>query len=145
EHPGLSPQAARQPQWRGPGGAGDREEMKRQRSLFPAAVLGLLLTLTSCRSRVVRVNLVNTSTEPVSTIIVDYPTATFGKNKLAPGETFSYTIKPLETGPLKLQFTDARGAIHTYSGLTLHQNDDGAIDVKIDQDRAVITPSITSR
>jgi len=104
----------------------------------------LLIAAAGCRSRVVKVDLINTSTEPVKTIIVDYPSATFGKDNLAPGETFSYAIKPLETGPLKLQFTDAKGAIHTYSGLTLHKDDDGSIAVKIEQNQAVLTPSITT-
>ena len=108
-------------------------------------VLAAVLAMAGCRSRVVKVTLANVGTEPISTIIVDYPSATFGKDKLAPHETFSYTIKPLETGSLKLQFTNAKGAIHTYSGFTLHKDDDGSIDVKMDQDHAVITPSITSR
>jgi hypothetical protein len=113
--------------------------------LLIIVVLAAVLAMTGCRSRVVKVTLVNIGTEPISTIIVDYPSATFGKDKLAPRETFSYTIKPLETGPLKLQFTDAKGAIHTYSGLTLHKDDDGSIDVKIDQNGAIATPNIAVR
>lgn len=99
--------------------------------------------LTGCRSHVVKVNLINASTEPVSTIIVDYPTATFGKDKLAPGETFSYTIKPLEKGALKIQFTDNKGNIHTYNGVALHKNDDGWINVKFQQTFAVVGFDIT--
>ena len=105
----------------------------------------LVLSLAGCRSRVVKVSLTNISAEPVSTIIVDYPTATFGKNKLAPRETFSYGIKPLETGMLKVQFTDAKGAIHSYSGTTLHKDDEGTLDVKIGQNGAVVIPNIAGR
>jgi hypothetical protein len=102
----------------------------------------IILTLAGCRSRVVKVNLINTSTAPVKTIIVDYPTATFGKDTLAPGATFSYVIKPLESGMLKIQFTDAKGAIHSYSGTTLHKNDDGVLDVNINQNGAVVTANL---
>jgi len=109
------------------------------------APLIILIALTACRSRVVKVSLINTSAEPIKTIIVDYPTATFGKDKLAPGETFSYGIKPLEPGRLKVQFTDAKGVIHTYIGLNLNKDDDGAIDVKLDQNGAVVTPNIAGR
>ena len=109
------------------------------------AALIFLITLTACRARVVKVSLINASAEPVKTIIVDYPTATFGKDKLAPGETFSYGIKPLETGKLRVQFTDAKGVIHTYIGLTLHKDDDGTIEVKLDQNGAVVTPSMAGR
>src|ERR1700704_3338224 len=107
--------------------------------LISSFIIIAIIALSGCRSRVVKVNLKNTSTDVVKTIIVDYPTATFGKDKLAPGETFSYAIKPLETGMLKVQFTDAKGAIHSYSGTTLHKNDDGVIDVNINQSGAVVT------
>ncbi|HZI56790.1 MAG TPA: hypothetical protein VFF39_08445, partial [Verrucomicrobiae bacterium] len=70
-------------------------------SRFAIAML-LMSALAGCRAHVVRVNLINTSSEPVKTIIVDYPTAAFGKDTLAPGATFSYAIKPLETGMLKV-------------------------------------------
>src|SRR5258707_9371659 len=112
-------------------------------SKFAVAML-LMSALAGCRSHVVKINLINTSTEPVKTIIVDYPTATFGKDALAPGATFSYAIKPLETGMMKVQFTDAKGAIHSYSGTTLHKNDDGVIDVNINKSGAVVTAKLGS-
>jgi hypothetical protein len=109
-----------------------------------AIALLLMSALAGCRSHVVKVNLVNISTEPVKTIIVDYPAATFGKDALAPGATFSYAIKPLETGMFKVQFTDAKGVIHSYTGTTLHKNDDGVIDVSISQGAAVVTAKLGS-
>jgi hypothetical protein len=95
-----------------------------------------------CRSHVIQVTLVNVSDQPVSTIIVDYPGATFGVNQLAPGKTFLYRIKPLETGPLKVQYTDAQGTIHQYLGLSLHKNNEGAIDVKLSQQSATVSGSL---
>jgi hypothetical protein len=102
----------------------------------------LCFTLAGCHAHVVRVTLRNTSTDIVKTIIVDYPTATFGKDKLSPGETFSYAIKPLETGMIRVQFTDAQGSIHTYNGTTLHKNDDGSLEVKFSQSGIVVEPSL---
>lgn len=96
-----------------------------------------LMAISGCRAHVVKINLANTSAQPVRTIIVDYPDATFGKDSLAPGATFSYGIKVLETGPLKIQFTDARGIIHTYVYPALHKNDDGSIQVSLNQNGAV--------
>jgi hypothetical protein len=110
--------------------------------LFFIAPFIILIPLAGCRSRVVKVNLINTSAAPIKTIIVDYPNATFGRDELAPGETFSYAIKPLESGMLKIQFTDAKGAIHSYSGTTLHKNDDGVLDVNINQNGAVVTANL---
>ena len=89
-----------------------------------------------CRSHVIRITVVNSSSEPVSTIIVDYPDATFGVNSLAPGKSFPYVIKPMGTGPLKVQFTNAQGLSHTVNGPTLHKGDEGAIQIKLSQDSA---------
>lgn len=102
-----------------------------------AVSLIIVLAMAGCRSRVIKVNLINAGAEPIHTIIVDYPSATFGKDKLAPGETFSYFIKPLETGPLKVRFTGMDGREHTYTGPTLASNDEGEIDLKFG--RAEIT------
>ena len=103
-----------------------------------------ILALTGCRAHMLTVRLVNTSAEPLSTIIVDYPSATFGKDKLAPGETFSSTVKITDSGPLKLQFTDAHGAIHTFTGLVLHANNEGSVDIKLDQGNADVEPHLAS-
>ena len=84
-----------------------------------------------------QVNLINISQQPVTTIVVDYPGATFGKNQLDPGKTYLYPVKPLETGPLKIQFADANGKMHTALGPELHKNDDGLVEVRFDQEKAV--------
>ncbi|HET9182382.1 MAG TPA: hypothetical protein VFP59_09635 [Candidatus Angelobacter sp.] len=72
--------------------------MKTLRLLMPVLAVGVL---AGCRSRVVEVKLVNASPQPLSTIIVDYPSATFGVDKLNPDATYQYPIKPLATGPSK--------------------------------------------
>jgi hypothetical protein len=91
------------------------------------------------------IRLTNTSAQPVATIIVDYPSATFGKDRLAPGETFSSWVKITDSGPLKLQFTNAGGAIHTYTGLPLHPNEEGSIEIKLDQSSTSVEPHLASR
>jgi hypothetical protein len=114
--------------------------MKIQRLIFAL----LVFILAGCRAHMVSVRLINTSAEPISTIIVDYPSATFGKDKLAPGETFSSPVKLIDTGPIKVQFTDAKGANHSYTGPIVHQNAEGLIDIKLDQKNAVVETKITS-
>jgi hypothetical protein len=98
-----------------------------------------------CRSRVIQVTLINTSAQPLATIVVDYPGATFGVNQLAPGKTFRYKIKPQDAGPLKIQFTDASGHDHTYAGPSLHKNDEGAITIRLTQETATAEPRLGSR
>jgi hypothetical protein len=106
------------------------------------ALLLLVVASAGCRSRVIQVTLINTSTQPVSNIIVDYPGATFGKNTLAPGDTYHYVIKPLETGALKVQFTNAQGANHSFTGPTLQKDQEGSIEIKLNQDSGSTRPSL---
>lgn len=114
--------------------------MKPDRLITALAVL--LLAAGGCRSRVIQVTLINTSMQPVSTIIVDYPGATFGKDSLAPGKTFRYVIKPVENGRLKIQFTNAQGISHSLSGPAVQKNQEGAIAIKFTQDSAVVEPAV---
>src|ERR1700739_409052 len=113
-----------------------------------ARVCTLLLLfsfLTGCRAHMVKIKLVNTSASPISTIIVDYPSATFGKDRLAPGETFSSKVKFIGTGNLKVQFTDAKGGNHTYSGPTLYRDAEGTIEIRLDQTNASAFPNLITR
>jgi hypothetical protein len=91
----------------------------------------------------VKMKLINTSAQPISTIIVDYPSATFGKDKLAPGETFISPVKLTDDGALKVQFRDANGGSHAYTGPMLHRNEEGSIDIRLDQNGAVAETHIT--
>ena len=107
-------------------------------SIFAILLAAALpLATTGCRSHVVKVNLINVSQQPVTTIVIDYPGATFGKNLLDPGKTFMYPVKPVETGPLKIQFADANGKMHTSLGPELHKDDEGLLEIRFDQEKAV--------
>jgi len=105
----------------------------RLRTLFLALIV---LALCGCRAHMIHVTLVNASSQPISTIVVDYPGATFGVNDLAPGQTFGYAIKPLETGAIKVQFADAQGKNHTSTLDTVHKGDEGSLEVRFSQDHA---------
>jgi hypothetical protein len=105
----------------------------------------IFVTLVGCRSRVVEVKLINTSPKPLSIIVVDYPGATFGVDKLDPGATYRYAIKPLSTGAVNIQFTDADGLNHTYAGPTLHKDDEGSITVQLTQQAASAQSSVSQR
>ena len=109
---------------------------------FRSAALFIVLgSLAGCRARMITIKLINASAQPISTIIVDYPSATFGKDKLAPGETFASPVKLTDDGALKIQFTDANGGNHTSSGPVLHRNEGGSIVIKFDQTTATVDTS----
>jgi hypothetical protein len=115
------------------------------KSLQFTILLLVLAAVAGCRSRVVEVKLINTSGQPLSVIIVDYPTATFGVDKLDPGATYQYPIKVLGTGPLKVQFTDANGHNHSYTGPSLEKNDAGVVTVKLTQEAAAATSDVSRK
>lgn len=94
------------------------------------------LSLAGCRAHVVKISLANTSAQPIKTIIVDYPSATFGKDTLAPGETYFSLIKPVDQGPIKVRFTDAQGTNHAYQSISLQQGDDGSVTITLTQTSA---------
>jgi len=98
--------------------------------------LVFVIALAGCRAHVVKISLTNTSSQPIKTIIVDYPDATFGKDTLAPGETYFSLIKALDHGPIKVRFTDAQGVNHTYESISLQQGDDGSVNIKLTQTSA---------
>ena len=101
-----------------------------------ALSLVFAVALLGCRARVVKISLTNTSTEPIKTIIVDYPSATFGKDALAPRETYFSLVKPIDKGPIMVRFTDAQGVSHTYKSASLQPGDDGWVSIKLTQTSA---------
>ena len=113
--------------------------------LRSTALLIVLAVLAGCRARMVKMKLINTSAQPISTIIVDYPSATFGKDRLAPGETFMSPVKLTDDGALKVHFRDANGGNHAYTGPMLHRNEEGSIDISLDQNGAVAELHISGR
>ena len=113
--------------------------------LRSAALVIVLAALAGCRAHMITITLINTSAQPISTIIVDYPSATFGKDRLAPAERFSSPVKITDDGALKVQFTDANGANHTYTGPMLHRNEEGSIDIRFDQNGAVAQTNVAGR
>lgn len=103
------------------------------KSLHFAVALLFVIAMSGCRARVVKISLTNTSTQPIKTIIVDYPSATFGKDALAPSETYFSLVKPVDKGPIKVRFTDAQGVSHTYESISLEQGDEGSVNIKLTQ------------
>ncbi len=106
------------------------------KSLRFAVALVFVIAIAGCRAHVVKISLINASAEPIKTIIVDYPSATFGKDTLAPRETYFSLVKPVDKGTITVRFTDAQGASHTYKSIALEPGDDGSVNIKLTQTSA---------
>ena len=106
-------------------------------SKIRVALLALLLLVGCSHSRVIKVNVINSSADKISNIIIDYPSATFGIRLLAPGKTFQYAIKVTENGALKIEFTDAQGKTKRFPGPAVRKDDEGSMEIKLTQDAAI--------
>jgi hypothetical protein len=60
---------------------------------------------------------------------VDYPSASFGADKLAAGEVFRYRIQVRGSGPLKVGYTGSDGRQAQMNGPTLAERQEGRIQI----------------
>jgi len=110
------------------------------------AFLVALLAVSGCtHSHIIQVNVTNASNETLSTIVIDYPDATFGINSLEPGKSFQYKIKPTANGVLKIAFRNAHGMSREAAGPVVNKNDEGTIEIKLTQDSAVSEPRLAGK
>lgn len=67
----------------------------------------------------------------VRLIEVQYPSASFGVQVLAPGGEFHYRFKILGTGKLALAYTDLNQKEHTSTGPELREGQQGKLGITI--------------
>jgi hypothetical protein len=108
-------------------------------------LLALLLLAGCSHSRVIKVNVINSSADKISNIIIDYPSATFGIRLLGPGKTFQYAIKVTENGTLKIELTDAQGKMKKFAGPAVRKDDEGSVEIKLTQDAATADAKLQQR
>jgi hypothetical protein len=54
-------------------------------------------------------------------------------------------VKFIDTDALKVQFTDAKGVNHTFTGPVMPQDAQGSIDLKFDQNSVTVYPNLSTR
>lgn len=97
--------------------------------IVPAALVVVLGT--GCHSAYVDAMVTNQTAEPVSSVEVDYPSASFGTNLLAPGQDFHYRFKIQGVGKLTLLWTDQKRQEHTADGPEVSEGSEGAYHIVI--------------
>jgi hypothetical protein len=95
------------------------------------ALAAAMLTLAGCHSAHIDATVSNRAAQPLSLIEVDYPSASFGTQTLAPGEDFRYRFKVLGSGPTTVLWTDAAHHDHKDTGPSLKESDEGTLTVTI--------------
>ncbi len=101
------------------------------RSLSKLALLTGLIAMTGCHSPYVAATISNRTALPIELLEVDYPSASFGTQNLAPGADFHYRFKVLGSGSMKLLYTDSSHRDHKADGPFLHEGAEGGLAIAI--------------
>ena len=94
-----------------------------------AMLLLPLLMAASCRNYIVDVTVENRTGGAVNLLEVDYPSASFGVDALAPGAVFHYHVQLQGSGPIKVMYADSQKHQRQSTGPTLHQGQKGQLEI----------------
>lgn len=97
--------------------------------VFAAIVLPALMMAAGCHSYHVETTVENHTGGPIQLLEVDYPSASYGADKLLAGGVFHYRIQLRGNGPLKLQYTAGDGRQVQISGPTLAERQEGKLQI----------------
>jgi hypothetical protein len=100
--------------------------------LFALGIMLVLVSLAGCRSAFIETTLRNDGDAPVKLIEVDYPSASFGTQALAPHAIYHYRFKVQGAGPVTLSYTGSDGKTHSATGPTLEEGQHGVLTIAID-------------
>jgi hypothetical protein len=100
------------------------------RSLRILALLPILI-VTGCHSPYVEATVSNHTSEPLLLLEVDYPSASFGTQSLAPGADFHYRFKVLGSGNMKLLYTDTAQHQQKSDGPFLKEGAEGPLTITV--------------
>jgi hypothetical protein len=99
-------------------------------SLFPVIALGpALWAAIGCHSYHIETTVENRTGSEVQLLEVDYPSASFGTENLAPGADFHYRFQVRGSGPLKVQYTAAGAQSAQIDGPTLAERQEGQLEI----------------
>lgn len=103
----------------------------------------ILIAISGCRSYRVQVTVENRTGAAIQLLEVDYPSASFGADNLAPGASMHYSLQVRGSGPVKVQYTIG-GAQTEISGPSLAEKDEGQLlIVLLPGGKAQFTPQIS--
>jgi len=96
--------------------------------------LALALALAGCHSAYISATVSNRTDAPITLVQVEYPSASFGIQTIAPGQDFHYRFKILGSGSMKITYTDASQHDHKATGPTLQEGNEGALGIVVASD-----------
>jgi hypothetical protein len=104
------------------------------RSIRTLALLTCLIAFAGCHSPYVAATVSNRTSQPIDLLEVDYPSASFGTQSLAPGADFHYRFKVLGSGNMTLTYTTTTFHDKKSEGPFLKEGDEGPLQITIAPD-----------
>jgi hypothetical protein len=101
------------------------------RPILALALVTVTIAFAGCRSPYVVTTVSNHSTQPIALLEVDYPSASFGSENLAPGADFHYRFKVIGSGNVKLLYTDSAHHDHKSDGPLVKEGAEGSLTIVI--------------
>ncbi len=106
----------------------------RAKNFWAALLLPLAFVLAGCKSPGVEITVLNHTGGTVNLLEVDYPSASFGVNSLPAGAVYHYRVRLQDSGPVQAQFTEGRTRQYKSTGPTVHEKQEGRIEIVLDPD-----------
>ena len=102
-----------------------------------------MLALDGCKSYWVDADIENRTGQAIQELEVDYPSASFGTNTLAPGAAMHYRFQIRGSGPIQVQYTLGKGTPNHAQGLTLTEHQQGHLTIRLlPQGKAEFLPTL---
>ena len=98
------------------------------RTALIAAALCASLAVAGCKSALINVTVSNHRATAISLVEVDYPSASFGIQKLDPGQDYHYRLKIIGNGPATVLWNEGKDQKKN-SGPVLRDGDAGTLNV----------------
>ena len=87
----------------------------------------------------------NHTAGPVTLVELDYPSASFGVQNLAPGEDYHYRFKVIGNGDTSLHWSEGQKRDQKSNGPALHEGDEGSLTVTLGSAAPVWKLDLTNR
>lgn len=91
----------------------------------------ITLAASGCKSYWVDAHIENQTGQSIHELEVDYPTASFGTNTLAPGAAMHYRFQIRGSGPVKVEYTLQNGKTTHAQALTLSERQQGQLTIRL--------------
>jgi hypothetical protein len=102
------------------------------RILFmPFIVVAVSAFLAGCHSYHIDTTIENRTRAPIQLLEVDYPSASFGTDRLSEGEAFHYRFQVRGSGPLTISYADLSGTQVHITGPKLIENQQGLLEIRL--------------